>query len=198
MKLADLPAGSIVGTSSLRRGAQLLNAYPELNIEWIRGNIDTRLNKLAHEDYDAIILAAAGLKRMGWSDDTVTEYLDPETMLPAIGQGALGIECRSDDTEVLELLRAVHNEDVERCTQTERQFLKLMDGSCQVPIAGHAVIEGDQIQFKGLIMSIDGKERYVAEITGTDPLEIGIQAAEEMKVNGAHQIIAALNEEGSR
>lgn len=198
VKLADLPVGSIVGTSSLRRGAQLLNAYPELNIEWIRGNIDTRLNKLAHEDYDAIILAAAGLKRMGWSDDTVTEYLDPETMLPAIGQGALGIECRSDDTEVLELLRAVHNEDVERCTQTERQFLKLMDGSCQVPIAGHAVIEGDQIQFKGLIMSIDGKERYVAEITGTDPLEIGIQAAEEMKVNGAHQIIAALNEEGSR
>lgn len=198
VKLADLPAGSIVGTSSLRRGAQLLNAYPELNIEWIRGNIDTRLNKLAHEDYDAIILAAAGLKRMGWSDDTVTEYLDPETMLPAIGQGALGIECRSDDTEVLELLRAVHNEDVERCTQTERQFLKLMDGSCQVPIAGHAVIEGNQIQFKGLIMSIDGKERYVAEITGTDPLEIGIQAAEEMKVNGAHQIIAALNEEGSR
>lgn len=198
VKLADLPAGSIVGTSSLRRGAQLLNAYPELNIEWIRGNIDTRLNKLAHEDYDAIILAAAGLKRMGWSDDTVTEYLDPETMLPAIGQGALGIECRSDDTEVLELLRAVHNEDVERCTQTERQFLKLMDGSCQVPIAGHAVIEGDQIQFKGLIMSIDGKERYVAKITGTDPLEIGIQAAEEMKVNGAHQIIAALNEEGSR
>lgn len=198
VKLADLPAGSIVGTSSLRRGAQLLNAYPELNIEWIRGNIDTRLNKLAHEDYDAIILAAAGLKRMGWSDDTVTEYLDPETMLPAIGQGALGIECRSDDTEVLELLRAVHNEDVERCTQTERQFLKLMDGSCQVPIAGHAVIEGDQIHFKGLIMSIDGKERYVAEITGTDPLEIGIQAAEEMKVNGAHQIIAALNEEGSR
>lgn len=198
VKLADLPVGSIVGTSSLRRGAQLLNAYPELNIEWIRGNIDTRLNKLAHEDYDAIILAAAGLKRMGWSDDTVTEYLDPETMLPAIGQGALGIECRSDDTEVLELLRAVHNEDVERCTQTERQFLKLMDGSCQVPIAGHAVIEGNQIQFKGLIMSIDGKERYVAEITGTDPLEIGIQAAEEMKVNGAHQIIAALNEEGSR
>ncbi|KAA1039986.1 hydroxymethylbilane synthase [Macrococcus equipercicus] len=198
VKLADLKAGSVIGTSSLRRGAQLLSLYPELQIEWIRGNIDTRLNKLEHEHYDAIILAAAGLKRMGWSDDTVTEYLDHETMLPAIGQGALGIECRADDIEVLELLRAVHNEEVERCTQAERQFLKLMDGSCQVPIAGHAVIDGDQIHFKGLIMSPDGKEKYVSDVTGTDPAAVGRQAAEEMQVNGAHNIIAALNEEGSR
>lgn len=103
--LSELPEGSIVGTSSLRRGAQILSKYPHLEIKWIRGNIDTRLNKLETEDYDAIILAAAGLRRMGWSDDIVTTYLDKDILLPAIGQGALGIECRSDDEELLDLLK---------------------------------------------------------------------------------------------
>ena len=102
--LSQLPEGSIIGTSSLRRGAQILSKYPNLEIKWIRGNIDTRLEKLQTEDYDAIILAAAGLRRMGWSDDIVTSYLDRDTLLPAIGQGALGIECRSDDEELLTLL----------------------------------------------------------------------------------------------
>lgn len=109
--LSELTEGSIVGTSSLRRGAQILSKYPHLEIKWIRGNIDTRLKKLETEDYDAIILAAAGLKRMGWSDDIVTTYLDKDVLLPAIGQGALGIECRSDDKELLELLKKVHNQD---------------------------------------------------------------------------------------
>ena len=102
--LDQLPDGSIIGTSSLRRGAQILAKYPNLEIKWIRGNIDTRLHKLETENYDAIILAAAGLKRMGWSDDIVTTYLDKDVLLPAIGQGALGIECRSDDVELLALL----------------------------------------------------------------------------------------------
>lgn len=110
--LSELPEGSIIGTSSLRRGAQILSKYPNLEIKWIRGNIDTRLEKLQTEDYDAIILAAAGLRRMGWSDDIVTSYLDRDTLLPAIGQGALGIECRSDDEELLTLLSKVHNDEV--------------------------------------------------------------------------------------
>jgi len=198
IKLKDLPEGSIVGTSSLRRGAQILNQYPHLRIEWIRGNIDTRLKKLNNDAYDAIILAAAGLKRMGWSEDTITEYLEPDTMLPAIGQGALGIECRSDDEVVLDILKAVHNDDVARCTQVERDFLRLMDGSCQVPIAGHAIVENDEIYFRGLIMSPDGRQRYESEIRSKSLESIGDKAAMEMKEKGAYDIIEALNIEGSR
>lgn len=163
--LQELSEGSIVGTSSLRRGAQILSKYPHLKIKWIRGNIDTRLKKLETEDYDAIILAAAGLKRMGWSDNIVTTYLDRDILLPAIGQGALGIECRSDDKELLDLLSKVHNHDVAQCVTAERTFLSEMDGSCQVPIGGYATIAQDnQIEFTGLIMSPDGKERYEHKI----------------------------------
>lgn len=193
IKLSELKEGAIVGTSSLRRGAQILNLYPHLKIEWIRGNIDTRLRKLETENFDAIILAAAGLNRMGWGEDIVTEYLDPETMLPAIGQGALGIECRIDDLETLSLLATVHNSETEVCTQAEREFLKLMDGSCQVPIAGHAVMSNDKITFTGLIMSTDGKEKYKVTEAGTDPVVLGAKVAEVMQRNGAQKIIETLN-----
>ncbi len=193
IKLSELKEGAIVGTSSLRRGAQILNLYPHLKIEWIRGNIDTRLRKLETENFDAIILAAAGLNRMGWGEDIVTEYLDPETMLPAIGQGALGIECRNDDLETLSLLATVHNSETEVCTQAEREFLKLMDGSCQVPIAGHAVMSNDKITFTGLIMSTDGKEKYKVTEAGTDPVVLGAKVAEAMQRNGAQKIIETLN-----
>ncbi|MEY8642498.1 hydroxymethylbilane synthase [Staphylococcus arlettae] len=195
VKLQDLPAGSIVGTSSLRRGAQILAHYPELTIKWIRGNIDTRLNKLYNEDFDAILLAAAGLKRMGWSDDIVTTYLDKDTLIPAIGQGALGIECRADDTELLELLQQVHNQEVSDCVTAERTFLKAMDGSCQVPIGGYASInEQNEIEFTGLIMSPDGKERYEHTVSGTDPVALGEQVSEVLNEQGAYEIIKALNE----
>ncbi|MCD8833582.1 hydroxymethylbilane synthase [Staphylococcus arlettae] len=195
VKLQDLPAGSIVGTSSLRRGAQILAHYPELTIKWIRGNIDTRLNKLYNEDFDAILLAAAGLKRMGWSDDIVTTYLDKDTLIPAIGQGALGIECRADDTELLELLQQVHNQEVADCVTAERTFLKAMDGSCQVPIGGYASInEQNEIEFTGLIMSPDGKERYEHTVSGTDPVALGEQVSEVLNEQGAYEIIKALNE----
>lgn len=193
IKLSELKEGAIVGTSSLRRGAQILNLYPHLKIEWIRGNIDTRLRKLETENFDAIILAAAGLNRMGWGEDIVTEYLDSETMLPAIGQGALGIECRIDDLETLSLLATVHNSETEVCTQAEREFLKLMDGSCQVPIAGHAVMSNDKITFTGLIMSTDGKEKYKVTEAGTDPVVLGANVAEAMQRNGAQKIIETLN-----
>ena len=195
VKLADLKPGSIVGTSSLRRGAQILAKYPHLEIKWIRGNIDTRLEKLRTEDFDAIILAAAGLKRMGWGDDIVTEYLREDTMMPAIGQGALGIECRSDDKELLDILNAVHDEEVKTCVTSERTFLSEMDGSCKVPIAGYATKEGNEITFTGLIMSPDGKERYESTKVGTDPVEIGKDVSDELKAQGAYEIIRKLNEE---
>ena len=193
--LQELSEGSIVGTSSLRRGAQILSKYPHLKIKWIRGNIDTRLKKLETEDYDAIILAAAGLKRMGWSDNIVTTYLDRDILLPAIGQGALGIECRSDDKELLDLLSKVHNHDVAQCVTAERTFLSEMDGSCQVPIGGYAAIAQDnQIEFTGLIMSPDGKERYEHTALGTDPVKLGIEVSQVLKKQGAYDIIKKLNE----
>lgn len=193
--LQELSESSIVGTSSLRRGAQILSKYPHLKIKWIRGNIDTRLKKLETEDYDAIILAAAGLKRMGWSDNIVTTYLDRDILLPAIGQGALGIECRSDDKELLDLLSKVHNHDVAQCVTAERTFLSEMDGSCQVPIGGYATIAQDnQIEFTGLIMSPDGKERYEHTALGTDPVKLGIEVSQVLKKQGAYDIIKKLNE----
>ncbi|MCT1677218.1 hydroxymethylbilane synthase [Staphylococcus epidermidis] len=193
--LQELSEGSIVGTSSLRRGAQILSKHPHLKIKWIRGNIDTRLKKLETEDYDAIILAAAGLKRMGWSDNIVTTYLDRDILLPAIGQGALGIECRSDDKELLDLLSKVHNHDVAQCVTAERTFLSEMDGSCQVPIGGYATIAQDnQIEFTGLIMSPDGKERYEHTALGTDPVKLGIEVSQVLKKQGAYDIIKKLNE----
>ncbi|QLK85967.1 hydroxymethylbilane synthase [Staphylococcus sp. 17KM0847] len=193
--LKDLPAGSIVGTSSLRRGAQLLSYYPHLEIKWIRGNIDTRLKKLQTENYDAIILAAAGLKRMGWSDDIVTSYLDDGSIIPAIGQGALGIECRADDQELLALLSKVHNADVEACVTAERTFLKEMDGSCQVPIGGHAIIDDQRhIRFTGLIMSPDGQQRFQHTAVGQDPIAIGKEVSEILKQQGAYEVIQSLNE----
>ena len=196
--LEELPKNSIVGTSSLRRGAQILSKYPHLKIKWIRGNIDTRLNKLETEDYDAIILAAAGLKRMGWSDDVVTTYLDKDTLLPAIGQGALGIECRSNDIELLELLQKVHNNEVANCVTAERTFLASMDGSCQVPIGGYANYNNNnEIEFTGLIMTPDGKERYEHTEVGTDPVKLGNRVSEILKEQGVYEIIRKLNEEAS-
>ncbi|MBF2171230.1 hydroxymethylbilane synthase [Staphylococcus epidermidis] len=193
--LEELSEGSIVGTSSLRRGAQILSKYPHLKIKWIRGNIDTRLKKLETEDYDAIILAAAGLKRMGWSDNIVTTYLDRDVLLPAIGQGALGIECRSDDKELLDLLTKVHNHDVAQCVTAERTFLSEMDGSCQVPIGGYAtIVQDNQIEFTGLIMSPDGKERYEHTTLGSDPVQLGIEVSQVLKKQGAYDIIKKLNE----
>ena len=193
--LEELSEGSIVGTSSLRRGAQILSKYPHLKIKWIRGNIDTRLKKLETEDYDAIILAAAGLKRMGWSDNIVTTYLDRDVLLPAIGQGALGIECRSDDKEHLDLLAKGHNHDVAQCVTAERTFLSEMDGSCQVPIGGYAtIVQDNQIEFTGLIMSPDGKERYEHTTLGSDPVQLGIEVSQVLKKQGAYDIIKKLNE----
>ncbi len=196
VQLQDLPHGSIVGTSSLRRGAQILAKYPNLEIKWIRGNIDTRLHKLETEDYDAIILAAAGLRRMGWSDDIVTQYLEQDMLIPAIGQGALGIECRSDDDELLELLTKVHNQSVAECVTAERTFLKEMNGSCQVPIGGYATVgDNGQLSFTGLIMSPDGKQRFEHSVTGQNPVELGKEVSDVLKKQGADKIIEALNEE---
>lgn len=190
----DLPAGSIVGTSSLRRGAQLLSMRDDITVNWVRGNIDTRIKKMESGEYDAILLAAAGLKRMGWSDNVVTEYFEPEEFIPAIAQGALGIEVRDDDHELIEMLKTVHSEDDATCTTAERTFLKRMDGSCQVPIGGYATLEDGELYLTGLIMSEDGNERYVVKKSHNDPVQLGNLVADEMEKIGAKEIIETINE----
>ncbi|KIL46233.1 hydroxymethylbilane synthase [Jeotgalibacillus campisalis] len=187
--LAQLPAGSIIGTSSLRRSAQILMNRPDLKIQWIRGNIDTRLNKLKTENFDAIILAAAGLSRMGWSADIVTEFLEPAVCLPAIGQGALSIECRENDAELRLLLDQFTNPETEVTVVAERAFLHKMEGGCQVPIAGYATLQGEKISLTALVASPDGKTIYKEVVTGEDPMAVGHKAAAILTEQGAKALI---------
>src|SRR5690606_34674816 len=143
---------AVVGTSSLRRSAQLLRVRPDLSIKWIRGNIDTRLRKLDEGEYEAIILAASGLKRLGLSE-RITQVLDLEVCLPAVGQGALGIECRADDEELKQFLSALHHPSTARCVEAERVFLAELGGSCHVPMACYGEEEDGRVVLTGLIAS---------------------------------------------
>lgn len=190
----NLKPGSVVGTSSLRRGAQLKAMRDDITVNWVRGNIDTRIKKMESGEYDAILLAAAGLKRMGWSDDVLTEYFEPEEFIPAIAQGALGIEVREDDHELIEMLKSVHSDEASLCTTAERTFLKRMDGSCQVPIGGYATVEDGELYLTGLIMSEDGNERYLVKKSHEDPETLGNLVADEMEKIGAKEIIDMINE----
>ncbi|WP_307892167.1 hydroxymethylbilane synthase [Bacillus swezeyi] len=195
-KLADLKQGAVVGTSSLRRSAQLLQIRPDLEIKWIRGNIDTRLKKLETEQYDAIILAAAGLSRMGWKEDVVTEFLDPKSCLPAVGQGALAIECRASDEELLSLFSRLNDRYTQQTVMAERAFLHAMEGGCQVPIAGFATMnEEDVIELTGLVASPDGKTVYKEKVEGIDPEAVGRECAAIMSKKGAKALIDRVKQE---
>ncbi|AZU63526.1 hydroxymethylbilane synthase [Neobacillus mesonae] len=196
IKLADLKPGAIIGTSSLRRSAQLLAKRPDLEIKWIRGNVDTRLAKLETEEYDAIILAAAGLSRLGWASDVVTEFLDADVCIPAVGQGALSIECRADDKELLELFEKFTCKKTDRAVRTERAFLQKMEGGCQVPIAGFAQVEdNDEIVLNVLVGTPGGREIFKEEVRGQNPEELGIKAADILIEKGAKDLIDRVKRE---
>ncbi len=195
VKLDDLPNGAVIGTSSLRRGAQLLAYRPDLEIKWIRGNIETRLRKLKEEDYDAIILAAAGLKRVGWDPKIVTEFLEPEVCLPAIGQGALALECREDDQELIDLIQQINDEYTEKTVKSERKLLSMLEGSCQVPVAGYAIMKDDEVEVRGLVASSDGKTVLQSKRVSKDPIEAGRLAAEDLISQGALEIVAEAKKE---
>ncbi|MFJ8529804.1 hydroxymethylbilane synthase [Bacillus sp. NPDC094106] len=192
----DLPEGAILGTSSLRRSAQLLAARPDLQVKWIRGNIDTRLRKLKEEDYDAIILATAGLQRMGWDDDVITEHLDETLCVPAVGQGALAIECREDDKDLLQLLSHINDAVTERTVAAERVFLYKLEGGCQVPIAGYATLqENNEIELTALVGSMDGSVLLKETVVGVSPEQVGLEAADRLMKQGAKELILAANKE---
>ncbi|MDP4084533.1 MAG: hydroxymethylbilane synthase [Bacillota bacterium] len=196
VSLKELKQGAVIGTSSLRRSSQLLVERPDLEIKWIRGNVDTRLSKLEENEYDAIILAAAGLSRLGWAKDVVSEFIDADICIPAVGQGALSIECREDDEKLLELFEKFTCKKTEKAVRAERAFLKKMEGGCQVPIAGFAEVDEDgQVVLKVLVASPDGKEVYKEEVKGQNPEELGVMAADLLIQKGAKDLIDRVKEE---
>ncbi|WP_047981689.1 hydroxymethylbilane synthase [Ornithinibacillus contaminans] len=195
LMLQDLPENSIVGTSSLRRAAQLLAVRPDIEIKWIRGNIETRIRKLEEEAYDAIILAVSGLKRVGLSEDLITEYLEPEVCVPAVGQGALAIECREDDEEVRELLATINHAYTTKTVTAERTYLHLLEGGCQIPIGGFAQLENDEVVLTALVGTPDGKTIIKEVVRGTDPVAVGRLAAEKLLQQGAKEIVEQVKEE---
>ncbi len=188
--LEKLPVGARVGTSSLRRQAQLLHVRPDLEIAVLRGNVDTRLRKVRENHFDAIILAASGLKRLGW-DQEVTEYLSVDVSLPAIGQGSLGLEGREEDTFVQDLVARFEHRPTRLAVTAERALLTRLEGGCQVPIAGYATLQGDTLTLDGLVASLDGK-RYIRQVISGPAGEagsLGARLAEQLLERGAKPIL---------
>ena len=189
--LEELPAGAAVGTSSLRRSAQLAALRPDLEIRSIRGNVDTRIRKVSDGEYDAAVLAAAGIRRLGL-EEVVTEWLSDETMLPAPGQGALAIQCRADDDALLALLAALDDPAARAETTAERAFLRTLGAGCAAPVAALAVTTTTpRVRLQGLVASVDG--RQVVRVTGEgEPADVGERLAEKALSRGADRILASV------
>lgn len=191
--LAQLPQGAVVGTCSLRRQCQLKAQRPDLVIKDLRGNVGTRLSKLDAGEYDAIILAAAGLQRLEL-EQRIASYIEPEQSLPAVGQGAVGIECRLDDNELHQLLAPLHHQDTADRVLCERAMNNTLQGGCQVPIGSYSQLEGEQIWLRALVGEPDGSEIVRGEIRGDRSAgeQLGQQLAEQLLAQGARQILSRL------
>ncbi len=190
--LAELPPGSVVGSASLRRGAQILARFPKLQVKPIRGNVQTRLAKLDAGEYDALILACAGLDRLKL-DHRITERLSVSDSLPSAGQGALGIECRSDQQALIELLLPLNEDVVFRCVEAERAVSRGLGADCSMPVAAYAELNGDELNLQALLASANGRRVLRASASGTDPLAVGKAAADELLAQGAAEILAELD-----
>jgi len=190
---ADLPPGARVGTSSLRRAAQLLHLRADLKIETLRGNLDTRLRKLETQGFHAVVVAAAGMKRMGLSH-LITQYLEPGLMLPAVGQGALGIETRTEDARINELVAGLAHPPTMVAVRAERAFLRRLEGGCEVPIGGYATLEGERLTLTGMVADLKGRRviRRVLEGEARQAEEIGESLAEVVLSTGGAEILAEI------
>ena len=193
-QLDTLPEGAVIGTSSLRRLAQLRHHYPHFKFKDIRGNVNTRLRKLDDGEYDAIILAAAGLNRLDMSD-RIHQILPADISLHAVGQGALGIECRQGDDDILNLLKVLEHEPTAHRCYAERAFLRELEGGCQVPIGVNTQIEGDTLTLKGIVASLDGQTLISDTVTGapTDAEDMGKTLAVRLREQGAQEILDEIN-----
>ena len=190
LKLKEMPENSIIGTSSLRRKSQIMNVRKDFHIKDLRGNVDTRLRKLDEGEFDAIILAVAGLKRMGFSEK-ITEYLDEKVMIPAIGQGALGIEIRENDDRILEIISFLKDDKTFIEVNAERAFLRKLEGGCQVPIGCYAKINDAELRILGFVADIEGKNFIKDSISGKidDYEKLGVQLAEKILIKGGKEIL---------
>ncbi len=188
-KLAALAHGARIGTSSLRRKAQLLHWRPDLEIVSIRGNVQTRLRKVNELGLAGVILAAAGLKRLGYGD-RITETLPVKLSLPAIGQGALGIETREGDAAIDAIVAHLDHPATHRTVAAERAFLRRLEGGCQVPIAAHGTINGGRVRLEGMVASVDGTRLIRSALVGDDPDALGVRLAEELLDRGAREILS--------
>ena len=188
--LRRLPAGALVGTSSLRRACQLRAVRPDLRLEDLRGNVDTRLRKLQEGQYDAIILAAAGLVRLGLAGE-ITEYLEPDLMVPAVGQGVMAIEARSADAEIAELFASLDDQTTRATITAERAFLARIGGGCQVPVGAYATIENRTLHLIGMIGARDGRQvRGELRAAVGDPHQLGSELADELLGCGGRELLA--------
>ncbi len=185
---SDLPQQATVGTCSVRRRAQLLALRPDLTILDLRGNVDTRLKKLLQGDYDAIILASAGLARLDLAEH-IKGYFSFEQMLPSVAQGALGIECRRKDTQLIALLQSLNHFNTAQCVQAERAFTAHLQGDCHSPVGVHAQMSNQEIYLQGVVASRDGKKILRGEMRGTHPQELGVNLGEELLRQGAKKIL---------
>jgi len=192
-KLADLPQGATIGTSSLRRSSQLLKYRGDFKIHPLRGNVDTRLRKVEEGKYDAILLASAGLNRLGWAN-RITEEISHDILLPAMGQGALGIETRLDDTKIYDFISTLNHEQTHYAVSAERSLVGRLDGGCQVPIGAYARVEKGLITLKGLVASLDGEIIYKLENVGPvdDAINIGQELGAQLLKMGANEILEKL------
>ncbi|MEN9241595.1 MAG: hydroxymethylbilane synthase [Thermostichus sp. DG02_3_bins_51] len=192
-QLATLPAGTVIGTSSLRRLAQLRHAFPHLQFKDVRGNLNTRLAKLDRGEYDGLILAVAGLKRLG-KEDRIHQVLDPGVSLYAVGQGSLGIECRQGDERILSLIQPLADAEATARCRAERAFLRALEGGCQVPIGVHSQVQGDELQLTGMVAQLDGQRLIRDSHRGSlrEAEEIGMALAEKLKQQGADEILQAI------
>lgn len=186
--LDSLPEGARVGTSSLRRSAQLLVYRPDLRVESLRGNVDTRVRKAQRGDYDAVLIAGAGLIRLGL-EDQITQWLPLEVMLPAPGQGALAVQCRAGDASTLKYLAAIDDPAARKTTAAERTFLSELGGGCSVPVAAYAELNGKQIEMNSLVASLDGKQVIRCRGWNEDPSELGRHSAVQVLAEGADHIL---------
>ncbi|BCU81227.1 porphobilinogen deaminase [Polycladomyces abyssicola] len=195
--LEELPSGARIGTSSLRRQAQILAYRPDVTVEPVRGNLDTRLRKMQEGQFDGILLAVAGLSRMGWQD-RVTQALSTDIMVPAVGQGALAIQCRADDTEVLEGLKKINDPETERAVRAERAFLHAFEGGCHLPVGAYAEETGGLIRLIGMVAHPDGQKVLRGTVEGTEPEQVGRTLAQQLLEKGAGELLSALREGMSR
>lgn len=193
---AELPQGAKVGTSSLRRKAQLLHARPDLDIHDLRGNLQTRMRKMQEENFDGIILAAAGVERLDWHDK-ITEELSYDICLPAVSQGVIGVETRVDDSEIIALVQLVHDVQTASCVTAERALLKSLEGGCQIPIGAYAQLKDDMVVLQGLVGSLDGKTIIRDEISGpaAQSEQLGQQLAQRLSEQGGQAILEEIRME---